>query len=122
MAEIGIVVVTYNSGGHVGACLDAVRGTGAAIVVVDNGSQDRTCEEVARRGVPIIENGQNRGFATAVNQGVRALDSPYILLLNPDAVLQTGLEALRACCERPSAAGAGGMLLDAAGKPQIGFM
>ena len=122
MAEIGIVVVTYNSGGHIGACLDATRRSGAAVVVVDNGSRDRTCEEVASRGVTLIANRQNCGFAAAVNQGIRALDAPYILLLNPDAVLETGLEPLRACCERPSAAGAGGMLLDEAGKPQIGFM
>jgi GT2 family glycosyltransferase len=50
------------------------------------------------------------------------LDCPYILLLNPDAVIDTGLDALRAACDLPGAAGAGGRLLDANGKPQAGFM
>jgi N-acetylglucosaminyl-diphospho-decaprenol L-rhamnosyltransferase len=50
------------------------------------------------------------------------LDTPYILLLNPDAILQTGIEPLCACCKRPGTAGAGGKLLDASGRPQAGFM
>ena len=122
MPAIGIVVVTFNSGHHIGACLDAAVRSGARVVVVDNASQDHTREEAGARGVTVIANPRNCGFAAAVNQGVRALDTPYILLLNPDAVLETGLESLRACCDKPGAAGAGGKLLDAAGRPQAGFM
>src|SRR5215472_14374341 len=122
MAVIGIVIVTYNSAGHIAACLDAAQASGADVIVVDNASSDQTRAVVTARGARMIANASNRGFAAAVNQGIRALDTPYILLLNPDAVLQTGLEALRACCDRPGAAGAGGMLLDVAGNAQIGFM
>jgi len=50
------------------------------------------------------------------------LQQPYVLLLNPDAVLFSDLEPLRAACDLPGAAGAGGRLLDAKGHPQIGFM
>jgi len=57
-----------------------------------------------------------------VNQGFALLDSPYVLLLNPDAVLESGLEPLREACDLPGSAGAGGRLLDAGGRPQIGFM
>jgi N-acetylglucosaminyl-diphospho-decaprenol L-rhamnosyltransferase len=42
--------------------------------------------------------------------------------LNPDATIETGLEAMRECCARPDAAGAGGKLVDEAGLPQAGFM
>jgi GT2 family glycosyltransferase len=120
--ETGIVVVTYQSRAEIGACLDAALATGAEIVVVDNASTDRTVEEVRRRPVRLIANSTNRGFAGAVNQGFAALQSPYILLLNPDSVLQTGLESLREACALPGAAGAGGLLLDASGRPQTGFM
>jgi N-acetylglucosaminyl-diphospho-decaprenol L-rhamnosyltransferase len=41
--------------------------------------------------------------------------------LNPDALLETSLEALMECCRRPGVAGAGGKLVDAAGRPQTGF-
>ncbi len=122
MAAIGIVIVTYNSAAHIGACLDSTASAGADVVVVDNASQDATCAEVTSRGVRLIANDRNLGFAAAVNQGIRALAADYILLLNPDAALAGGLDALRACCDRPNTAGAGGKLLDSAGRPQSGFM
>jgi GT2 family glycosyltransferase len=50
------------------------------------------------------------------------LKSAYVLLLNPDAVLQAGLDRLRDACDLPGAAGAGGCLLGANGQPQLGFM
>jgi GT2 family glycosyltransferase len=122
MPPYGIVVVTHNSAREIGACLDAALPTGAEIVVVDNASADFTREEIARRGVRLIANPENRGFAAAVNQGIRALSTPLILLLNPDAMLASGIEALAEACARPDAAGAGGALLSPAGSPQIGFM
>jgi GT2 family glycosyltransferase len=122
MSDIGIVVVTHNSEAHIGPCLDAILPTGAEIVVVDNQSADRTIAEAARRGVRLVANPDNQGFAAAVNQGFAVLNSAYVLLLNPDAILQGGLEALREACCLPGAAGAGGCLLDAHGRPEIGFM
>lgn len=122
MPEIGIVIVTHNSGPEIGACLEAALASAAEVVVVDNASTDKTIGEIARRGVRIIANSQNRGFAAAVNQGFSVLDCAYILLLNPDAVLLTGLEPLREACDLPRAAGAGGCLLNPEGRPQVGFM
>ncbi|HUP03999.1 MAG TPA: glycosyltransferase family 2 protein [Bryobacteraceae bacterium] len=122
MAEIGIVIVTYRSEAEIGACLDAVLRSGAEIVVVDNASGPELAEQVRARGVLFIANPDNRGFASAVNQGVDALSCPYILLLNPDAIVERGLELLRAACDLPGSAGAGGCLIGADGHPQVGFM
>jgi N-acetylglucosaminyl-diphospho-decaprenol L-rhamnosyltransferase len=122
MAKIGIVIVTYNSQREIGACLDAATRTGADVVVVDNASSDETVGEVIRRGVRLLANITNRGFAAAVNQGFAALETPYVLLLNPDAELMEGLDSLCEACCLPGAAGAGGKLVDAHGSPQIGFM
>jgi GT2 family glycosyltransferase len=122
MTDIGIVIVTYNSGAEIGACLQAALRTGAEIVVVDNASTDNTIAEIARCGVRLIANPENRGFAAAVNQGVVTLHTPYIVLLNPDAVIQNGLDAMRAACDLPNTAGAGGKLLNPDGQPQRGFM
>ena len=121
MRETGIVVVTHESEAEIGECLDRALPTGAEIVVVDNASTDRTCLEVTRRSVRLITNAENRGFAAAVNQGIQALETPYVLLLNPDARLETSLDALVECCRCPGVAGAGGKLVDAAGLPQAGF-
>ena len=123
MSDIGIVMVTYNSEAEVGASLDAAVRTGADVVVVDNASHDGTVAEIRKRGgVRAIVNGTNLGFAAAVNQGIAVLNSRYVVLLNPDAVIQSGLDPLRAACDLPGAAAAGGRLVDAAGASQTGFM
>jgi len=122
MTDVGIVIVTYNSTPDIGPCLDAAIATGAEIVVVDNASEDGTRSEVKRRNVRLITNESNAGFAAAVNQGIRALHAPWLLLLNPDAVIKSGLEELRDACSDPKTAAAGGMLVDDSGQPQIGFM
>jgi N-acetylglucosaminyl-diphospho-decaprenol L-rhamnosyltransferase len=122
MRGVGIVIVAYGSAREIGPCLDAALGATADIVVVDNAACPDTAREVNRRGVRLIQNETNRGFAGAVNQGIRSLSTPFILLLNPDAVIETGLDELAAACERPGVAAAGGTLLDSAGRPQVGFM
>jgi hypothetical protein len=122
MSDIGIIIVTYNSAAEIGPCLDAAIASGAETVVVDNASADGTLEEVSRRGVRLIANSRNRGFAGAVNQGFEQIKNPYVLLLNPDAVILNSLEPLRQACDLPNSAGAGGQLVDADGRPQVGFM
>ncbi len=122
LQDVGIVIVTYNSASHIGACLRAACATGADILVVDNASKDETCEQVKQHGVRLIANSRNLGFATAVNQGVRALSAPLLLLLNPDAIIQTSLTPLCQACSDARTAAAGGMLIDDRGEPQVGFM
>jgi N-acetylglucosaminyl-diphospho-decaprenol L-rhamnosyltransferase len=123
MTQAGAIIVTYNSGAEIGPCLDAAIPRASEIVVVDNGSTDNTLEEVRKRpSVKLISNSLNRGFAGAVNQGFGATESPYVLLLNPDAILLTGVEPMAAACARPGIGAAGGKLLDANGRLQSGFM
>jgi N-acetylglucosaminyl-diphospho-decaprenol L-rhamnosyltransferase len=121
MRDVGIVIVTYNSAAEIGACLDAAMATGAEVLVVDNASSDGTLAEVRQRGAPVVANPVNRGFAGAVNQGIRLVPSDYILLLNPDAVLKGSLEPLRAACAAPGVGAAGGKLVDFQGAVQAGF-
>lgn len=68
------------------------------VIVVDNSGRG-----LRREGVRVITNDRNVGFGAAVNQGIRASESPYIATLNDDAVAQPGwVEALaRAIGERP---------------------
>jgi len=123
MARVAIVVVTYQSSAFAGACLDSVLPIpDAEIVVVDNASSDSTRVRVEEKGVRLIANAENRGFAAAVNQGVKATSAPLILLLNPDARLETGIEPLIARFDDAQTGAAGGLLLGEDGKPQTGFM
>ncbi|MDP9052849.1 MAG: glycosyltransferase family 2 protein [Acidobacteriota bacterium] len=122
MERVAIVIVTYNSGAEIGGCLDALASSGAEIAVVDNASSDDTREQVEARHVRLIANPVNAGFAAAVNRGVRESSAPLILSLNPDAHLVAGLDAMAALFEDPATGAVGGMLTDACGHPQRGFM
>ncbi|HVW08723.1 MAG TPA: glycosyltransferase family 2 protein [Bryobacteraceae bacterium] len=123
MARVAIVVVTYQSSEFIGACLDSIgQIPDAEIVVVDNASSDSTRVIVEEKGVRLIANPENRGFAGAVNQGVKETSAPLILLLNPDARLESGLEPLIARLDDPQTGAAGGLLVGEDGKPQSGFM
>lgn len=123
MSRVAIIIVAWNSAAVIGGCLDSLAAlSDAEIIVIDNASADSTLEEVGRRGVRFIANPINAGFAAAVNQGVGATTAPLILLLNPDAYLVRGLDALAACFERPDIGAAGGQLTGLDGHPQSGFM
>lgn len=120
MNQTGVVVVTYNSAEVIGQCLDSCLGL--PIVVVDNASSDATRDLVRQRPfVSQISNVSNRGFAAAVNQGVAALDTELVLLLNPDAELVTPIDPLVEACAREGTGAAGGRLVDETGKVQSGF-
>ncbi|MFT4288443.1 glycosyltransferase family 2 protein [Nocardioides sp.] len=89
-ADVGIVLVTYDSADWIGRCLDslpaALDGREAEIVVVDNASRDGSADLVAAEHpeVTLIRSETNLGFAAAVNLGARHSRAPWVLLLNPD--------------------------------------
>lgn len=91
--------------------------------VIDNASSDRTLAEVGARihngRARVIANPQNRGFAAAVNQGVQASSADYVLMLNPDTRLLTGLDDLIGASRKYGLAA--GKLMDTTGNPQKGF-
>lgn len=102
--SVVVVVVTYNSADVLPDCLNALS-TGleglsvTSVLVVDNASSDDTVER-ARDTAPcarIIHSGANVGYAAAINKAVAlADDHDFLLVLNPDAVLQAGAGALLA--------------------------
>jgi N-acetylglucosaminyl-diphospho-decaprenol L-rhamnosyltransferase len=120
MTRTGVVIVTYNSAAPIERCLKSCGDL--TVVVVDNASKDDTCALVERHGmVRLLRNPSNSGFASAVNQGVTALDTELVLLLNPDTELQTSLVELETACTQPGTGLAAGKLTDDSGRPQQGF-
>lgn len=94
MSIVSVLIVTHNSAGEIGACLDALacwtRRT-HEVILVDNASTDATLAAVrpfAR--VRVIANGENIGFAAAINQAGQLAQGRYLLLLNPDTVVHEG--------------------------------
>lgn len=89
-------------------------------IVIDNASNDVTVAEArSRSGVRVIANAENRGFAAAVNQGVRACTEEYLLMLNPDTQLLTAIDDLTTAAH--SYGLACGKLQDKTGNAQAGF-
>lgn len=123
--ELGVLIVTYNSEACLTDCLDSCRLLGlfedGRVLVVDNASEDGSVTKARDAGAKVIANDRNLGFAAAVNQGTASLDTPFVLLLNPDTKLRSGVRALVEDCHSTGAAAAGGMLTDASGGAQSGF-
>lgn len=95
MPSVRIVVVNWNSGDQLRACIASIAaaeraGLALDIVVVDNASGDDSCEGLEPGSVPLqlLHNDRNEGFARACNRGAADTDAQYLLFLNPDARLQ----------------------------------
>ncbi|MEP7265102.1 MAG: glycosyltransferase, partial [Bacteroidota bacterium] len=92
--KISIVIVNYNVQYFLEQCLlsvaNACKGMDAEVFVVDNNSSDGSVEMVARKfpEVKLIANKDNKGFSAANNQAIREAKGEYILLLNPDTVVE----------------------------------
>jgi N-acetylglucosaminyl-diphospho-decaprenol L-rhamnosyltransferase len=108
MADVAVVVLTYNGLPWVERALGSVRGHES--VVVDHGSTDGTLEFVRERfpEVRVVEQ-ENRGFGAGNNRGLAETSAEFVCLLNADAwFLGDGLERLAAVLEaHPEAAIAG---------------
>jgi len=92
-SDVAIVIVSYNSAGHLGPCLESVfaqrKTLRQQVIVVDNNSTDNSVELVRRQfpDVQLVIPGTNLGFAGGVNLGARHADAEFLLLLNPDTVI-----------------------------------
>lgn len=119
--KLGAVVVTWNSAELIGPCVEALlRAFPGPVVVVDNASEDQTAGAVPQgERVRVLAMEENLGFAGGVNRGVRALDTDFVLVLNPDCTVQGGLDAL---VDAARDGAAGGLLLDEEGRVQRGFV
>lgn len=126
--RVTVVVVTYQSAGEIGRCLDALRDSNLplAVVLVDNASTDRTLEEIGDHAqgmrVRIVRNRSNVGFAKAVNAGIALASTEFVLVLNPDCYVQrdTIANVLAALSEGDHVGMAGCLLLNPDNTEQAG--
>lgn len=101
-----IVIPNYNGIAYLENCLCSVLADAAdhpaRILVIDNGSTDGSAELAEKtEGVEVIRMGENTGFCKAVNTGIRASDTPYVILLNDDLTIERGfISAMEEALER----------------------
>lgn len=97
--SVSVIVVTYNNLDLTQACLRSIEEHSQygrlEIIVVDNASSDGSPEYLeawasAGENRRLILNEDNRGFAAANNQGLRAATGDYLVLLNNDTFVTPG--------------------------------
>jgi len=87
--SVTVVIPNWNGRRFLDLCLESLRNQsleGFQTVVVDNGSEDGSIDFVKERfpEVSVVALGENRGFAAAVNAGIEASATEYVVLLNND--------------------------------------
>lgn len=129
LPELAIVVVNWNTRHLLAKCLQAIFETAGQLPlevwVVDNASHDGSVRMVRERypQVRLVENQTNVGFATANNQAIAQTSSPWVMLLNSDAIVQPGaLQAIVAFMRATPRAGiVGANVVNPDGSPQRCF-
>lgn len=87
------IVVTFDSAHALPECLSALRAEGVSVTVVDNASTDGTVAVAEGQGAKVIRNARNEGYGRANNIGARAADTEFVLIVNPDCVVDQGAVA-----------------------------
>lgn len=126
MADLTVVIVSYNTKDMTLALLESLKDEADQIIVVDNASTDGSLEvlsEWSHRSSAhrLIANDRNVGFATANNQAFRLCTSRYVLLLNSDTLVRPGdLRKLTTWLDcNPEFGGCGPRLIFPDGSPQF---
>ena len=90
-ARTTIIIPNYNGLNFMEPCFEALEKQTTKnykILVVDNGSTDGSVEWLKEHEIPSIFLPENTGFTGAVNVGIQAADTPYVLLLNNDTKVE----------------------------------
>jgi glycosyltransferase involved in cell wall biosynthesis len=88
--DVTAIIPALNEEGGIGEVLDELRrclkstGWSFEIIVVDDGSTDRTAEVAREKGVRVVTHEQNRGYGAALKSGIRSARSEYILITDAD--------------------------------------
>jgi GT2 family glycosyltransferase len=121
--KLSVIIVNYNVKYFLEQCLYSVykslQGIESEIIVIDNDSSDGS-EAMVRHtfhDVKLIVNDENIGFSKANNIGIKASKGEYILILNPDTIIEEN--TLRLCIDfmdrHPKAGSLGPKMIDGKG-------
>ncbi|MDP4953437.1 MAG: glycosyltransferase family 2 protein [Flavobacteriales bacterium] len=121
--KLSVIIVNYNVEFFLEQCLHsvekAIQGIESEVFVVDNVSVDGSCAMVKEKfpWVMLIENTENVGFSKGNNQAMRIAKGEYVLLLNPDTVVEedTFSKVVDFMDQHPETGGLGVKMVDGKG-------
>lgn len=121
--KLSVILVNYNVCHFLDQALSSVRNAmthiEGEVIVVDNNSVDGSIEMLMTKypDVTLIQNQKNVGFSKANNQGIKIAQGEYVLLLNPDTLVEE--DTFQKCVSfmdaHPKAGGLGVKMLDGKG-------
>ncbi|MDP8237460.1 MAG: glycosyltransferase family 2 protein [Candidatus Hatepunaea meridiana] len=88
--RVTVIIVTYNSAGFIGECLDTLSKSAASgylkVILVDNASTDSTADIIEKEypWVNLVRSKYNNGFGAGNNIAISDVEGDYIFFLNPD--------------------------------------
>ena len=88
---ISIVIVNYNVKRYLEQCISTICNSFLdfpfEVIIIDNNS-NQSIKHLSKKNIKIFNLNENIGFSSAVNYGVTKSSGDYILLLNPDTLIQ----------------------------------
>lgn len=91
--DVTAVIVTFDSAHALPECLGALAADGVPAIVVDNASTDGTVALAEGQGARVVRNTRNEGYGRGNNIGVRAAGTEFVLVVNPDCIVDQGAVA-----------------------------
>jgi len=91
--QVSIIIPNFNGKQFLTDCLNSITKQNFSlyeVIIIDNASTDESVEYIKDNYAEftLIQNRENLGFATAVNQGIKASNAEYVFLLNNDTELE----------------------------------
>ena len=91
---VSVIVLNYNAGKLLLNCIESVKKStykNLEIIVVDNISTDRSQETCKEKypDIKLIQNNENFGYCEGNNIGIREAKGDYIIILNPDTIVES---------------------------------
>lgn len=122
--KLSIIIVNYNVSPFLEQALHSVykalNGIEGEVFVVDNNSVDDSLQMLREKfpQVKVIANKENVGFAKANNQAIAIAEGEYVLLLNPDTIVEedTFAKCIRFMDDTPDAGGLGVKMVNGRGE------
>jgi GT2 family glycosyltransferase len=117
---VSCIVVNWNGGAMLRECLSSIRAqdfNDREVILVDNGSNDGSCEAAVREfpDLIVLRQTENLGFAEANNRALQVARGEFVALINNDVTLEPGWlrEMVNALQTQPEAGAAACLIVQA---------
>jgi len=91
---VSVIVLNYNAGELLLNCIESIKKSAyknLEIIVVDNISTDKSQKKCKEKypDIKLIQNDENFGYCEGNNIGIREAEGDYIIILNPDTIVES---------------------------------